>query len=91
VNRFVKVASLGLLVATLALYLADAVVFQVKVRRGTAYGVIAVNQFLATPLKGQKEEFDVIGTTQVTCSRTIFPQPGMPACWWLQRHAAQWQ
>ncbi len=90
-KRFLKTGSLGLLVAVLALYLGDAVSFQVKVRRGTGYRVIEVNQFLATPLKGQKEEFDVAGTEQVTCARSIFPQPGAPACWWVERHTAQWQ
>jgi hypothetical protein len=90
-NQFVKVGSLGLLVAVLALYLGDAAVFALRIRRGTAYRVIDVNQFLATPLKGQKEEFDVVGSLQVTCARTIFPQPGVSACWWLERHKAQWQ
>jgi len=79
------------LVAVLALYLGDAVVFQVRVRRGTGYGVIVVNRFLTTPLKGQKEEFDLAGTDSVTCARALFPQPGAPACWWLERHTAQWQ
>jgi len=90
-NRFVKVGGLGLLVAVLALYLGDAVVFAFRKRQGTAYRVIEVDQFLTTPLKGNKEEFDVTGSESVTCSRTIFPQPGLPACWWLERHTAQWQ
>jgi len=91
VSRFFKVGSLGLLVAVLALYLGDLAVFSARVRKGSAYGVVTVNQFLTTPLKGQKEEFDVIGTIQVTCARSIFPQPGAPACWWVRRHTAQWQ
>lgn len=90
-QRFIKVGSLILLVAVLALYLGDAAVFAVRKSHGTAYRVITVNQFLTTPLKGQKEEYDVAGSADVTCSRTIFPQPGMPACWWLERHTAQWQ
>jgi len=90
-SRFIKVASLVLLIAVLALYLGDAVVFAVRKRQGTAYGVIEVNQFLTTPLKGNKEEFDVAGSASVSCARTIFPQPGLPACWWLARHTAVWQ
>jgi hypothetical protein len=50
-----------------------------------------VNRFLTTPLKGQKEEFDVAGTDEVTCARAMFPQPGVPACWWVERHTTQWQ
>jgi len=90
-HRFIKVGSLILLAAVLALYLGDAAAFAVKKHNGNAYRVIQVNQFLATPLKGNKEEFDVAGSESVTCSRTIFPQPGVPACWWLERHTAQWQ
>ena len=90
-KHLVKTGSLGLLIAALLLYLGDAVSFQVKVKRGTAYRVIEVDQFLATPLKGQKVEFDVAGSEQVTCARSIFPQAGGAACWWVERHKTQWQ
>ncbi len=86
-----KMGLLCLLVAVLATYLVDAVQFQVRVRRGTAYRVIEVNRFLTTPLKGQKEEFDVAGTDEVTCASSLFPQPGVAACWWVERHTSQWQ
>ena len=88
---FLRIGLLGLLAATLTLYLGDLAAFAVKKHRGTAYSSITVNQFLTTPLKGQKQEFDLIGPADVTCSRTIFPQPGMAACWWLARHTNQWQ
>jgi hypothetical protein len=52
---------------------------------------VQVHQFLATSLKGGKTEYDMTGTVQQTCSRSIFPQQGYSACWWLQRHAAQWE
>ena len=61
------------------------------VSRGTAYEVVQVNQFLATPLKGNKVEYDLMGTVPMTCSRSIFPQQGNPACWWLKRHTSQWE
>lgn len=73
------------------LYAGDWAVLRFRVARGTAYGVVQVNQFLATPLKGNKVEYDLIGTVPETCSRSIFPQMGNPACWWLQRHNSQWQ
>ena len=73
------------------LYVGDWAVLRVRVSRGTGYGVIQVNQFLATPLKGNKVEYDLMGTVQVTCSHSIFPQQGNPACWWLARHTAQWE
>ena len=73
------------------LYVGDWVVLRVRVSRGTAYGVVQVNQFLATPLKGNKVEYDLMGTVPTTCSRSIFPQQGNPACWWLERHTSQWE
>ena len=78
--------------ALLALvYAGDWLALRGRISRGTAFGVIEVNQFLATPLKGNKVEYDLMGTAPVTCSRSIFPQQGNPACWWLERHTAQWE
>ena len=73
------------------LYVGDWVVLQVRITHGTAYGVVEVNQFLATPLEGNKVEYDLVGAVQETCSRSIFPQKGNPACWWLERHKSQWE
>jgi hypothetical protein len=73
------------------LYGGDWIVLRFRVARGTAYSVVQVNQFLATPLKGNKVEYDLTGTVPETCSRSIFPQKGNPACWWLERHNTQWQ
>ncbi len=86
-----KYAALVLLAAFLTLYLGDAVVLRIRVQRGSGLGSVQVNQFLATPLKGQKVEYDAVGTVPMTCTHSIFPQMGNPACWWLERHTAQWQ
>jgi hypothetical protein len=72
-------------------YVGDWVVLRMRVSHGTAYGVVQVNQFLATPLKGNKVEYDLMGTVPMTCSHSIFPQQGNPACWWLERHTSQWE
>ena len=69
-------------------YVGDWEVFQAR-REPT--GTIEVNQLLATPLKGKKVEYDFMGTTAVTCSRSIFPQNGNPACWWVERHKTHWE
>jgi hypothetical protein len=80
------------LAALLALlYAGDWLAFRFHVAHGTAYDSVEVNQFLATPLKGNKVEYDLTGTAQQTCSRSIFPHNGNSACWWLRRHNAQWQ
>jgi hypothetical protein len=90
-KRIAKIGFLGLLAAVLLTYVIDLIVLQIRIKRGTAYRVVQVNQFLATPLKGQKEEYDLLGTVPETCARSLFPQPGTPTCWWLERHTSQWQ
>jgi hypothetical protein len=73
------------------LYVGDWAVLRVRVSHGTAYGVVRVNQFLATPLKGNKVEYDFMGSALVRCNHSIFPQRGNPACWWVERHRSQWE
>ena len=43
--------------------------------------------FLRRRLKGNKVEYDFMGNVPMTCSRSLFPQQGHPACWWLERHS----
>jgi hypothetical protein len=86
------VRSLMVLIILLGLlYVGDWAVLRVRLSHGTAFEVVQVNQFLATPLKGNKVEYDLMGTVPMTCSRSIFPQLGNPACWWLKRHTSQWE
>jgi hypothetical protein len=73
------------------IYAGDWLDWKYRSMRGTGYGTVEVHQFLATSLKGGKTEYDLTGTVQQTCSRSIFPQQGYSACWWLRRHAAQWE
>jgi hypothetical protein len=87
-KRWILRILLGAVVAGGLLYLGDWVVFQVRRR---PVGVVQVNQLLATPLKGNKMEYDLMGVVPVSCSRSIFPQRGNPACWWLERHKMQWE
>ena len=44
----------GIIVALGMLYAGDWVVLRFRIAHGTAYGVVQVNQLLATPLKGNK-------------------------------------
>ncbi len=80
-----------LCVALVVVYIADWITLRVRTTHGTAFQTIQVHQFLATPLKGQKEEFDYDGDAAITCSRSLFPQAGNPPCWWLARHTTQWE
>jgi hypothetical protein len=89
--RWVEAAAKGLLLAAVILYVGDWVVFEVRAARGTGYDSVQVQQFLSTPLKGSKTEYDYMGTAQVSCARALFPHAGAPACWWLRRHTTQWE
>jgi hypothetical protein len=90
-RRWLGRVCIGIFLLGDVLYLGDWVVARFRVARGTAFGVVTVDQFLATPLKGNKVEYDLMGTAQVTCSRSIFPQNGSPACWWVERNKTHWQ
>jgi hypothetical protein len=73
------------------LYAGDWMVLRFRIARGTAYGSVNVDQFLSSALKGNKTEYDFVGTVPKPCSRSLFPQQGNPACWWLERHKSQWE
>jgi hypothetical protein len=90
-KKYLGRVAVGLIVAFLLLYAGDWVVLRYRVAHGTAFDSVEVNQFLATPLKGSKTEYDLMGSYQQTCSRSIFPQRGQPACWWVRRPSAQWE
>jgi len=80
-----------LLVTVLLAYTGDWGILHLRIAHGTAFRTLQVDQFLATPLKGNKAEYDYMGSQPVTCSRSLFPQAGNPPCWWLARHTSQWQ
>lgn len=84
-----------LLIVAALLYLLDWGVFALRRTRGTAMGSVAVDQYLQTPLKGGKAEYDYMGTADQPCSRTLFPQYALQQwrvpCWWLARHNSQWE
>jgi hypothetical protein len=73
------------------LYAGDWIVLRCRVSRGTAFDSVEVDQFLATSLKGNKTQYNMIGSFQQSCSRSIFPQQGRPACWWVRRHSIEWE
>jgi hypothetical protein len=70
----------------MALYAGDWLVFKL---RGSPQSRVTVNHYLTVPLKGNKSEFDYLGSVEVACSRSIFPQEGLSACWQLRRNPNQ--
>lgn len=78
-------------IAAVLLWLGDWAVFRLRASRGIAFHTIQVQEYLATPLKGDKEEYDYMGPVQENCVRTLFPHANVPPCWWLRRHTTRWE
>lgn len=77
-------------VGFVALYLLDWGALRVRIARGHGYDTVDVDQYLSTPLKGNKAEYDYMGSQPVSCVRSLFPHGETP-CWWLHRHPAKWE
>jgi hypothetical protein len=57
--------------------------------RGSPTSKVTVNRYLTIPLKGNKQEFDYLGSIDAPCSVSFFPQAGLSACWQLRRNPNQ--
>lgn len=79
------------LVALLVLWAADWAVFAWRTAHGEAYESVEVQEYLSTALKGNKNEYDYLGTAQVNCARSLFPHGGAAPCWWQRRHTQEWE
>jgi hypothetical protein len=81
--KWVRRIVVTLAAASIALYFGDWAVYSL---RGSPHGHVQVNQTLIVPLKGNKQEYDYLGTGDVPCSVSIFSQGGEDACWVLRRN-----
>jgi hypothetical protein len=70
----------------IAVYAGDWLVFKL---RGSPQSKVTVNHYLTVPLKGNKSEIDYLGSADVACSLSLFPQDGLSACWQLRRNPNQ--
>jgi hypothetical protein len=57
--------------------------------RGSPTSTVMVSRFMTVPLKGNKIEYDYIGTVDVACSVSLFSQAGQSPCWRLRRNPNQ--
>jgi len=78
-------------VLLLALYCADWAVLLVRIAHGGGRGSIQVRHFVSTPLKANRDEYDLVDSADQQCVRSALPHQGLSACWWLQSHLDQWQ
>ena len=78
--------AVALFAIALLIYPADWLVWKAQTLFGGGMGSVQVSHFTVAELKGNKEEYYPEGTDTVACSRSLFPQGGNSACWWLRRH-----
>jgi len=70
----------------MVVYFGDWTVYKL---RGSPQGRVRVNQTIVVPLKGNKQEYDYLGSSDIPCSVSIFSQSGEDACWVLRRNQNQ--
>ena len=85
-KRWLPRIAVVLVAAFVAIYLGDWAIFRL---RGAPASKVTVNQFQTVPLKGNKLEYDYLGSMDVPCSVSLFPQAGLSPCWQLRRNANQ--
>lgn len=73
-------------VAAMALYMGDWAVWRARVARGGGMGQVRRTEVEIASLKASKVEYYYGDQWMAVCSRSIFPQAGEGACWWLQKH-----
>jgi hypothetical protein len=84
--RWVRWSAIALVAAAVLAFAGDCFVFTV---RGGATEKVTVSHFLSAPLKNNKEELDYLGSEEVRCSVSLFPQGGHFPCWYLRSHKNQ--
>ena len=81
-QRFLVVLVAGFV----AVYAGDCAVYKL---RGSPSSTMTVHRYLTVPLKGNKLEFDDLGSAAQPCSLSLFPQSGLSTCWQLRRNPNQ--
>ena len=81
-QRMVLVLAVGFV----AVYGGDWAVFKL---RGSPQSKVSINRYLTVPLKGNKQEFDYLGSADQPCSVSLFAQAGKTPCWQLRRNPNQ--
>lgn len=86
IKRWLPRVGIAAVLAFASLYVGDWTAFKL---RGSPTSSVIVSQYQTVPLKGNKIEYDFIGTGSVTCSVSLFPQAGQSPCWRLRRNPNQ--
>ncbi len=86
IKRWLLRITVVLMAGFVAVYGGDWAIFRL---RGSPTSKVTVNRFLSVPLKGNKIEYDYLGSADVPCSMSLFPQAGQSPCWQLRRNPNQ--
>ncbi len=84
--KWVRRIVVALVAVFIVLYCGDWAVYKM---RGSPQDSVTVRHYVTVPLKGNKSEFDYLGSGEVPCSVSIFSQDGESACWQLRRNKEQ--
>jgi len=80
-------AVLGIAIAFLAFYVGDAAWVRVRLAgHRDPTGSVKVRVLLAVPQKGGRIEYIPGNTETQACVHSVFPQIGLPPCWYAERH-----
>lgn len=85
-KRWLQRIAVVLAAGFVAAYGGDFAVFKL---RGSPASTVTVNRYQTVPLKGNKIEYDYLGSADVPCSISLFPQGGNNPCWYLRRSPNQ--
>jgi hypothetical protein len=86
IKRWLIRTAVALAVAFVLTYLGDWAIFGL---RGSPQSSVTINLFQTVPLKGNKDEYDYLGSQQQSCAESLFPHAGLGACWLLRRNPNQ--
>jgi hypothetical protein len=87
IKRWTQRVILGLLILVAGSYALDWAIFRLT---GSPVSSVQVSRYQSVPLKGNKNEYDYLGTFDVPCSISLYPQAGNSPCWKLKRNPNQW-
>lgn len=85
-KRWIKRIVVVLVAGFVVVYAGDWAAFNL---RGSPLSKVTVNRYVTIPLKGNKKEFDYVGSIDVPCTVSLFPQTGQSPCWQLRRNTNQ--
>ena len=84
--RWLQRVLVVLAAAFVVIYSGDWAVYKL---RGSPRSKVTINRYVTIPLKGNKQEFDYLGSIDAPCSVSIFSQAGQDPCWQLRRNSIQ--